>query len=197
MYAYRQATLTQREELLSERQCRRWPWHAPPHFADGENLYLLTAACYDHRPLLASGARRDEFLTALFDLVSSMEGDLRAWVVLPNHYHMVARVDLAAFAARVGRLHNGKATQWNREDGTPGRKVWHRFSDRRIRSDRHYFATLNYVHANPVRHGLAADATQWPWNSVAHYLREAGREVLAGWWRDYPVDGYGDGWDEP
>ena len=195
MYAYRRATASEREAMLAERQRNRWPWHAPPHFADDVNLYLLTAACFEHRPLLAAPARRDEWLAAIMALIADIDGDLRAWVVLPNHYHLVARVSLADFSAQVARLHNGKATQWNREDASPGRKVWHRFSDRRIRGDRHYFATLNYVHANPVHHGYVAKATEWPWNSLDHYMREVGRPTLESWWRDYPLDRYGDGWD--
>ena len=197
MYAYRRATAAEREALLAERQRNFWPWHAPPHFADGENLFLLTAACFEHRPILATPARRDEWLEALMELIAAIGGDLRAWVVLPNHYHALARVDLAAYGAAIGRLHNGKATQWNREDETSGRKVWHRFSDRRIRNERHYFATMNYVHANPVHHGHVAKATQWRWSSLGHYLREVGRPVLETWWRDYPVDRYGEGWDAP
>jgi len=122
--------------------------------------------------------------------------DILAWVVLPNHYHLLIEGDLRLFARRIARLHNGTATQWNREDGTPGRKVWHQFSDRVIRSERHYYASLNYIHANPVKHGYAPLAQDWPWSSFGFYLDMIGRERLAEWWREYPVDDYGKGWDE-
>jgi putative transposase len=122
--------------------------------------------------------------------------DVRAWVVLPNHYHLLMEGDLRVFAQRIARLHNGAATQWNREDGTPGRKVWHRFSDRIIRSERHYYASLNYIHANPVKHGHAANAEAWAWSSLSLYMEMVGREQLADWWREYPVADYGRGWDE-
>ena len=195
MYAYRHATPELRKELLADRQRKAWPWHAPPHFVDGQHVYLLTAACFEHRQLLSSESRRDEWSEALHSCVAACGGDLRGWVVLPNHYHLVARVDLSAFAARIARLHNGKATQWNREDQTPGRKVWHRFADRRIRSDRPYFASLNYGHANPVHHGWTERADAWRWSSLAHYKQEVGAEVLATWTREYPVDRFGEGWD--
>jgi putative transposase len=182
--------------MLATRKRNYWPWHAPPHFDAGEDLYLLTAACFEHRPHLNSEARRDEWVSALTRLVADAGGELRAWVVLPNHYHLLARVSLGAWGSRIARLHNGKATQWNREDGALGRKVWHRYADRRIRTDRHYFATLNYIHANPVRHGWTADAASWGWSSLSHYQREVGQATLAAWQNAYPIDRYGEGWDD-
>ncbi len=195
MYAYRHATPELRKELLEERQLKSWPWHAPPHFADGEHVYLLTAACFEHQPILASETRRDEWLSALRACVADCGGDLCGWVVLSNHYHLVAQVDLDAFAPKIGRLHNGKATQWNREDKAPGRKVWHRFSDRRIRNDRHYFASLNYVHDNAAHHGLVERSDAWRWSSLAHFRQEVGAETLEAWARGYPIERFGQGWD--
>ena len=195
MYEYRRATPEVRKELLEERRLKVWPWHAPPHFADGEHVYLLTAACFEHQSLMASETRRDEWLSAVHTCVSDCGGDLRGWVVLPNHYHLVARVELAAFAAKIARLHNGKSTQWNREDQTSGRKVWHRFADRRIRNDRHYFASLNYVHANPVHHGLVVRSDAWRWSSLSNYRDEVGQETLEEWSREYPIERFGEGWD--
>lgn len=195
MYEYRRATSEVRQELLEERQRKSWPWHAPPHFADGGHVYLLTAACFEHQPILATEERRDEWLDALNVCVSDCGGELRGWVELPNHYHLVAKVDLAVFAEKIARLHNGKSTQWNREDHTPGRKVWHRFSDRRIRNDRHYFAALNYLHANPVHHGHVERADDWRWSSLAHYRQEVGDERLGEWAREYPIERFGLGWD--
>ena len=181
--------------MLFRSQRKSWPWHAPPHFAGGEHVYLLTAACFEHQPLLAAEERRDEWLDALRACVSDCGGELRGWVVLPNHYHLVARVDLAVFAAKIARLHNGKSTQWNREDQTPGRKVWHRFSDRRIRTDRHYFAALNYLHSNPLHHRHAGRADEWQWSSLGHYRQEVGDERLGEWAHEYPIDRFGEGWD--
>jgi len=195
MYEYRHATPEIQRELLIERQRKSWPWHAPPHFADGENIYLLTASCFEHQALLVSDARRNEWLAALRACVADSGGDLRGWVVLPNHYHLVAQVNLDVLASKIGRLHNGKSTQWNREDQTPGRKVWHRFADRRIRNERHYFASLNYVHANPVHHGWVEHADVWRWSSLAHYKQEVGAEALEVWAREYPIERFGEGWD--
>ena len=76
MYEYRRATPGVRNELLEERQCKAWPWHVPPHFADGEHVYLLAAACFEHQSLMASEARRDEWFSAVHTCVSDCGGRL-------------------------------------------------------------------------------------------------------------------------
>ena len=147
MYDYRKMSPEEREQILSRRKSRGFPWHAPPHFGGGKQTFLINGACFDHQPILASIRRLDEFADALLSGLRERFGTTAdAWVVQPNHYHILVRIDLDIFRPWIGRLHNGKSTQWNREDGTPKRRVWFRFSDRRIRSERHYYATLNYIH---------------------------------------------------
>jgi len=199
MYEYRRMTTEERARVLAGRKVLRRPWHAPPHFEQSDGVYLISAACYEHRSIMAMETRRTAWEAMLLDrLVSEAIDDIDvcAWVVLPNHYHLLIEGDLRSFARRIGRLHNGTATQWNREDRTPGRKVWHRFSDRAIRSERHYYASLNYLHANPVKHRHATCIDEWPWSSFGLYLETVGGERLAQWWKQYPVDDYGKGWDE-
>jgi putative transposase len=195
VYEYRDMTEAERAKVLAGRKLHLRPWHAPPHFDQTEGVYLISAACYEHRPIMPTEDRRTEWETA----VCSRLGrgiEIRAWVVLPNHYHLLIAGDLGVFARRIARLHNGIATQWNREDGAPERKVWHRFSDRVIRSERHYYASLNYIHTNPVKHRHAATPDAWTWSSLSLYMEMVGRERLAEWWREYPIGEYGKGWDE-
>ena len=168
----------------------------PPHCSEGMHTYLLSAACYEHRELLARPDRMSEFAQALLGVEDDLGSTVHAWVILPNHYHIVAETDLHVYRRWVGRLHNGKSTQWNREDGTAGRRVWFRFTDRWIRGAGHYYATINYVHANAVKHGYAMQADEWPWSSVHEYIHQVGLEALEEWSRKYPSLDYGRGWDD-
>ncbi|MEJ2705607.1 MAG: hypothetical protein P8Z79_24475 [Sedimentisphaerales bacterium] len=199
MYDYRNMTSQERAKTLMARKSLGRPWHAPPHFGQIWGVYMISAACYEHRPIMTADTRRAEWERTVIDAFGPENPDgiaVRAWVVLPNHYHLIIDGDLRVFARRIARFHNGKATQWNREDQTKGRKVWHRFSDRLIRTERHYYASLNYIHANPVKHGYVASADSWIWSSFSLYLDALGRDCLANWWRKYPVGDYGKGWDE-
>jgi putative transposase len=66
-----------------------------------------------------------------------------------------------------------------------------------MRSDSHHWATLNYIHHNPVHHGYVQRWQDWPFSSAAEYLAAIGHEQAAALWREYPVLEYGRGWDDP
>src|SRR5262249_27483165 len=97
----------------------------------------------------------------------------------------------------IGLLHGRSSFTWNGEESTRGRKVFFRAADRAIRSERHYWATLNYVHHNPVHHGYVAQWPEWPWSSALEYLKQTDPEEAKRIWRDYPLKDYGRGWDDP
>jgi len=46
------------------------------------------------------------------------------------------------------------------------RGIWQRrFWEHTIRDDRDYAAHMDYIHFNPVKHGLVADVGTWPYSS--------------------------------
>jgi putative transposase len=197
MYEYRKLTPKEREELIRERLARGAPPHQPPHPVRMEGLYILTAACYEHHPHMHSSERRQMLLDLLFEQCIQRGIALHAWVVLPNHYHV--REHVPAFEALgevFRRVHGRTAHDWNVEDDAQGRKMWYRYSDRAMRSERHYYTTLNYIHVNPMKHGVSESPYEWPWSSVGWYVEHHGREWLRDVWRTYPVRAYGAGWDE-
>lgn len=197
MYQYHRLTQEQKEKLVAERLARGFPAHAPPHPLRLQTYYLLTAACYQHQPYLSTSARRQQFLDLLFELFTQESLEIRAWVVLPNHYHLLAYVhDFDKLGGLFNRLHGSTSRQWNQEDQQPGRKIWYRYTDRMIRSERHYYTTLNYLHYNPVKHGYADSPYNWEQSSVSWYLQNLGREYLRDCWVRYPVQDYGKGWDD-
>lgn len=64
-----------------------------------------------------------------------------------------------------------------------------------MRSERHYYATLNYVLNNAVHHGYVEKWQDWPWSNAAEYLDTVGEIQAAEIWRKYPVLDYGSKWD--
>ena len=103
--------------------------------------------------------------------------------------------DFKTFIRVLGQLHGSTSFQMNQEDDARGRQVWYRCSDRVIRSERHFYATLNYIHHNPVKHGYVDKWHEWPFSSVHWYLETKGRDWLKEVWADFPLLSYGDKWD--
>jgi putative transposase len=131
--------------------------HRPGHFYVEGGCYFITAAIRHHRPLMSAPQRREWFATALADGVVATGGELVAWVILPNHYHAVIRVHQARTVAQLlERLRFESARRFNREDGSPGRQVWYSYWDRCLWTEGDLWSRINYIHWNPVRHGLVA-----------------------------------------
>lgn len=196
MYEYRTLPSEQRAALVQQRLERGFPPHSPPHLAHDDSFYLLTATCYEHAHHMHSQPRRRQVLDALFEWFIAYGMEPQAWVILLNHYHLLVHVtDFNALGSIFRRVHGPTSRQWNLEDSTPGRKVWYRFADRLIRSERHYYTTLNYIHYNPVKHKWASSPYDWEENSVHWYLEYNGREWLRDLWTRYPVRDYGREWD--
>jgi putative transposase len=70
-------------------------------------------------------------------------------------------------------LHTRTSRWVNALDNTPNRKVWHNFWDTKLTYQKSYLARLNYVHQNPVKHGLVLVANQYPWCSAGWFERVA------------------------
>jgi len=198
-YRWRHLTPEQRVELLSWRKDHRHPWHSPQHRPNYGNLcFHITAACFEHRNFIGhSPARMDEFAHGLLGVFATHADLTFAWCVLPNHYHALVKApDVLGLLREIGLFHGRSSHAWNGEESSRGRKVFFRAVERGMRTDRHYWATLNYVHHNPVRHGYVEQWTDWPWSSAADYLAQTDADEAKRIWRDYPLGDYGRGWDD-
>jgi putative transposase len=137
-----------------------------------------------------------EFTQSLHATLEAATKSVFAWCVLPNHYHLlVETMNLRETTRLIGQFHGRTSFAWNNEDIARGRICFHGISDRRMRSDRHFWPTMNYIHNNPVHHGLVVTWTDWPWSSAHEFLAKVGREEAVRIWRDYPVLDYGTKWD--
>ena len=199
MYLWRRLNDEQRDKLLASRMERRHPWHSPPHReSDRTDAYLFTAACYEHQPHIGHSVERmQSFEECLLETVREQAREIVAWVVLPNHYHLLARTPSAlAVLAALGTMHGRLSFEWNGAERQRGRQVWCRAAETAMKSERHYWATVNYIHHNPVKHRQVQKWQDWPFSSVHSFLAARGREEAMELWREYPVDEYGKGWDD-
>jgi putative transposase len=95
-----------------------------------------------------------------------------AWVVLPDHAHAIWTLPTGdsdcASRWRSVKIAFSKALR----KATPvGGEVWARhYQDHRIIDDAEYAALVDYVHANPLRHGLCAHALEWQWSSLHRFV---------------------------
>lgn len=152
-----------------------WP-HAPPHDCFAPGVYMVTCGTYLKRPHLSSRKRLAYFCSKFISSAKEHGWNLQAWAVLNNHYHFVATSPpegKESLGKWLADLHRTTATWLNEEDASPGRKVWHNYFDTPLTYQKSYFARLNYVHNNPVKHGLVAKAEDYDRCSAGWFAKHA------------------------
>jgi len=152
-----------------------WP-HAPTHRLASHGTYFVTASTYLKQHHFRAPQRLDVLQRGLLTVASEFNWQLEAWCVLSNHYHFVARspdTGAATLRPMLKKLH-AKLAHWiNKQDNTPGRRVWFNFWDTHLTYEKSYLARLHYTHTNAVHHRLAQASNQYPWCSAAWFERTA------------------------
>ena len=199
-YEYRKMTTEEREQVLRQRRERGYPLHDPPHPFREAGWYMLTAANFEHAPIMAALDRRTDFEVRLIEGMRAIHADVFGWAILPNHYHILVGVEsLDDVSPVLKQLHGTTSREWNLADNQTGkRRVWYKFADRMIRNDAHFYRALNYIHYNPVKHRYVDDPYAWLWTSLHNYAEAEGygRAWLREKWKAYPPGDFGKGWDD-
>jgi len=92
MYDYRNWPTAKQQSAIQERLSRGFPEHRPPHVGNFEAWRLITAACFEHRHILSGPERLGWFEEQLTTHLERHSIQCTAWVVLPNHYHVLVRI---------------------------------------------------------------------------------------------------------
>jgi len=149
--------------------------HSPSHLFISGASYIVTAGTYLKERVFDTPARLTLVLETIFQQAENFGWQLQAWAMLQNHYHLVAHApqDGETLKPMIQAIHSLTARAINAEDGAPGRKVWYQYRDTCLTNEKSYFARLNYVHNNPVKHGLVAAAENYRWCSMSWFLQMA------------------------
>ena len=133
----------------------------------------------------------NDLLTGHIDLLRSAVSSVRqrhpfeihGWVALPDHLHCVIELpaDDADFATRWRLIKMGFSKALPKTEKRScvrlrlgERGIWQRrYWEHLIRDERDFRAHMDYVHINPVKHGLVDCVGDWPY-STFHGLVEQG-----------------------
>lgn len=94
---------------------------------------------------------------------------LLAWVVMPNHVHVLIETQAGHPLAEVVHSWKSFTAKIILRALPPGRQgvLWQReYFDRYIRDERHLRAVIEYIDNNPVKAGLAKAAGDWRFGSA-------------------------------
>ena len=163
-------------------------------------LHFVTGNVVNRVPIFRQDRCCLAFLEVLGTLVNEWPCKLIAYVLMPDHFHLIVNPQdgnirqfggaLKSLAAnRIIDLTNDKRFELNKPDVNGNiHKVWQEsFKAMPLWSGWMISQKINYIHANPVRARLVASARDYRWSSFRAFYSDSGEPLPVShdwWWED-------------
>jgi putative transposase len=132
-------------------------------------VYFFTVVTYQRRPVFAAPENVDLLREAFHHVRTSRPFTIDGIVVLPDHLHCIWRLPEADtdFPGRWREIKKYVSKRIGEKRKTRNAMdVWQpRFWDHVLRDEDDWRRHMDYIHYNPVKHGLAASPAEWPYSS--------------------------------
>ncbi len=134
-------------------------------------VYFLTHVTYKRHPLLVEHI--DIFQRAYAAIIDRSGAESIAWVVLPEHFHLITDPHDRDFSSLMKRFKLKFSGLYREQKALPRGRVWqYRFWDHVIRDQEDLRRHIDYIHFNPVKHGLVKDPFEYEHSSLRKYFQE-------------------------
>lgn len=168
--------------------------------------YFFTLVTERRQPILTDPDIRQALREAIETVRLTQPFVIDAWVLLPDNLHAIWRLppDDADFSNRwrliKRHVTHACGSRYNRSDLLSHRRqtkgqgtLWQqRFWEHHlIRDECDYAQHFDYLHGNPLKHGLVRRVGDWPWSSFHRWVKEGIYPV--DWGGDASLDGLGVG----
>jgi len=155
--------------------------------------FFFTLVTERRRPLFREPATVELVLQAIRKVRGRHPFQLEAYVILPDHLHalwtlpegdtnfsMRWRLIKEAFTRAYIATHD--APHRNESRRSKGEQsIWQRrFCEHAISGNADFFKHLDYIHINPVHHGLVSAARDWPHSSFLEWAERGAYDPLWG-----------------
>ncbi len=150
--------------------------------------YYITGTVTEWLPLLTRVDVRQRVLDDITVAIRECEGQLAAYVIMPEHVHLLVYLPDGGLLAKFNKLWRGRSGRHipamlecsletetlailaKHANGGCRYAVWkEQVRALGIYSRRKLYEKIGYIHANPVRRGLVAHPAEWPHSSWRFY----------------------------
>ncbi len=138
-------------------------------------LWHVTARGNERKPIYKDSEDCVVFLDVLGRTVAQYRWRLHAFVLMPNHYHLLVETPVATLSRGMRQLGGVYTQRFNRRWSRCGHLFQGRFFSLHVERESHLLELARYIALNPVRAGLAESAAEWRWGS---YRALAGLEPV-------------------
>ena len=148
--------------------------------------YFFTLVSYNRRRIFCE----DDFLQAFKKSIKQVQQqypfEIIAWVQLPDHIHCIWRMPTndANYSMRwsqIKRLTTQACPRYHLPIDDLSRSkvkrnergIWQRrFYEHEIKNEADFIRYMNYLHYNPIKHGLVKMVVHWPYSSFHRYVKQ-------------------------
>jgi putative transposase len=155
-----------------------------PYVSGG--TYFITQVTYQREPWLCSDVGRTALREAIATVRQKHPFSMDAFVLLSDHFHCILTLppEDGDFSVRLRLIKSyvtkqyGRALQIDREVSLSRQKrgernLWQRrFWEHLIRDEQDFTMHCDYIHLNPVNHGLCKTPQDWQFSSVHRFIAE-------------------------
>jgi putative transposase len=145
----------------------------PLRLDHADAIWHVTARGNERKPIYRDDADYSGFLDVLSAVVRRFRWDLHAYVLMPNHYHLLLETPAPTLSQGMRQLGGVYTQRFNRRWSRCGHLFQGRFFSVHVERETHLLALTRYLSLNPVRAGLVRDPAEWRWSS---YRAMAGLE---------------------
>ena len=161
------------------------------------SLHHVMIRGLERRKLFRDRSDREEFLSRLESALCRTGCSCSAWVLMPNHVHLLVRSGSESLSSLMRRILSGYAVYFNRRHKRHGYLYQNRYKSILCQEDAYFLELVRYIHLNPLRAHLVSDmaalanyawsghsaivgAKKRAWQDTDSVLRQFGRLVGEG-----------------
>lgn len=132
------------------------------------NTYFITIVTTKRIPILINST--DLLFDAIEKTKNKYQGIIDYYVILPEHLHLIYHANENSLSDFVHDFKLSYGANYRKENNLHSGKLWQdRFWDHIIRNQVDLNNHIDYIHYNPVKHGLVKRPFDWEYSSIHNY----------------------------
>jgi putative transposase len=134
--------------------------------------FFFTVVTHQRRKLFYEVNNRVILRTIIMEIKSTYPFNIDAWVLLLEYLHCIWTLPEGDmdFSKRWGLIKAKFTKELKGQLTTP---IWqNRFWEHLIRNDQDFQRHMDYIHYNPVKHGLVKSPKDWPSSTFHRYVQQ-------------------------
>lgn len=142
----------------------------PPRLHVDGGFYHVILRGNHQEAIFHRASDRDRLAELVAEVVERFRMRVHAFCWMTNHVHLAMQVGDVPLGQAMMRIGSRFARHMQRQRPTTGHFFERRYRAILLDADSYLLELVRYIHLNPVRAGIVADPSDYPWSSHRSYL---------------------------